>query len=124
MRQLSYIKAFNNKVKELIALYPNKNVSILINKYKTLNKYPDFYSALDNLGCKIGLEFSVETHIDKNDNFYFVPYVKSINKNNIQSTEIIYVNGEQKFKSLSSCYSILAKEYVYLLETRQNIELI
>ena len=112
MEKTSYIVAFNKKFATTIGSISNEYSAALL---KEMNKYSDYYSAADSLGFKYGVEIGIKQIEDKNgDVSSFVPVIRYKGKSS-KDNPIFEQKLCSPIKSINSCYTILAKEWLYAI---------
>ncbi|MDF1676188.1 MAG: hypothetical protein P1U44_10770 [Vicingaceae bacterium] len=117
----TYIKKFDEKIKELIELNPNDDCLKVIIEFKDKKKYDSFYMTLDDIGSIVGLEFIIIEKSSKNNRY--VPNIKFSHENPLKQENGIYplTDVDVPFDSKSKVYKYMAKEYIYLLKRIPNL---
>ena len=122
---MDYIKSFNKEIEQHRKQEPNNSAIKVILRYMKENRYTDYYSAMDSLGLKVGLEFCVENLYNPNYEFIgYIPSIKYLPHNPAKHEAGLFPlrRDEDYFKSATKAYAYVAKEYYYRLMSIHNLE--
>lgn len=113
----SYIIAFNKKLANLVNSISHPYLSQLLKEMET---FADFYSAVDSIGCKYGVEIAVDFVVnDFSEISGYIP--KLLLKEKVPNGfSTIEKRLTSSLKSVEHCYSYLAKEWLYAILGNEN----
>ena len=73
---MDYIIAFNRSIKNLSKQMPNNETILMLNEYMRQKRMTNYYLALDNLGCKLGVEYQCEQVEEEDVRIWYYATIK------------------------------------------------
>jgi hypothetical protein len=118
---MEHVGCFNKTIKRMLKDNPSNKTLNTIEVYRKKKLSRDYYSMLDFVGTRVGLEFLVQPVFNESAD-KVTSYIPSIkihpNKSKTGKAEIEELT---EFKSIKKAYEYMAKEYVYRLMRIENL---
>jgi len=119
---MKHIESFNRFIKGMFEQNPSDKTLAVIENFRQKGNYKDYYTALDSLGLRVGVEYLVQPvwEEESGDTISYIPSIK-LHKDNPLTGKFEIIEFSE-LKSVNKAYEYVAKEQVYRLMNIPNLE--